>query len=576
MAAATSAEQIGAYVIEKELGHGAHGVVYRAHHRDHPDMPVALKVVENRGNLDRLLLEPAMLSQLRHPCIVGLEDYFLTGDNLVVALELIDGEDLQTLLERGETFGPDEIRDFLVQMSSALAEAHAKNIIHRDIKPSNVLVVRDGGRLRFVLTDFGIGQRAEGIQVRKHTGGTFFFMAPEQLRGRPCPQSDLWGLGVAAYRLLTGRLPFLGPTLPELSNQILYAAPPPPAEVCRGSVDPQLEAILLRLLDKSLQERFASAEEILQALGHRGSPMQVLGPAKRAAASRIITNKDSFLLGPAKRAAAPAPGGVSLDRKLERGIVGRRWWIAACVLAYLLPSGLGTATLLLAGMALFYKAQRAERWSRRASTLGSVGALVLFAASFTLRYILPQWDLTLATLIRFGPAAVNFVNRTLTEVLGPSMLLVMGLIAGVLGIVVYIVYLFLPVIAGALYATLRRLERERMLRNAARQEGEGSERYLHALRDALDTRFEDVGLHLKYAEALFARGRVKEAAVEARLLLDQDPYHFNGNLLLANAYHALGLLEDCLTVCDGYLAVSGYCFEFGELREQCRRRVGLA
>jgi hypothetical protein len=78
---------------------------------------------------------------------------------------------------------------------------------------------------------------------------------------------------------------------------------------------------------------------------------------------------------------------------------------------------------------------------------------------------------------------------------------------------------------------------------------------------------------LKYAETLFARGRVKEAAVEARLLLDQDAYHFNGNLLLANAYHALGLLEDCLEVCDRYLAVSGYCFEFGELREQCQRRL---
>jgi serine/threonine-protein kinase len=555
MATATSTEQIGAYVVEKELGRGAHGVVYRAHHRDHRDSLVALKVVENRGNLDRLLLEPAMLSQLRHPCIVGLKDYFLEGDNLVVALELIDGEDLQTLLDRGESFGPDAIRDFLVQMSSALAGAHAKNIIHRDIKPSNVLVVRNGGRLRFILTDFGIGQQAEGIQMRKHTGGTFFFMAPEQLRGRPCPQSDLWALGVVAYRLLTRRLPFLGPTLSELSNQILYAAPPPPAEVCHGSVDPQLEAVLLRLLDKSLQERFASAEEVLQALGHPGEPMQALNPAKRTA--------------------APAPGGVSLDRKLERGIVGRRWWITVCVLAYLLPSGLATAGLQLSGLTLFYKAQRSEHWSRRGIVLGGLGAIALLAASFTLQYFLSEWDLNLGTLLRAGPTAVNFVNRTLVEVLGPSFLVVIGIVLGVLAVVVYIVYIFLPVFAGAMYATLRRLEREQMLRNAARQEGEGSERYLPALRDALDSRFEDVGLHLKYAEALFARGRVKEAAVEARLLLDQDPYHFNANLLLANAYHTLGLLDDCLAVCDGYLAVSGYCFEFGELREQCRRRLGL-
>jgi serine/threonine-protein kinase len=554
MPAATATEQIGDYTLDGELGRGAHGVVYRAHHRRRPDTPVALKVVENRGNLDRLLLEPAILAQLRHPCIVGLEDYFLRGDDLVVALELIEGEDLKTLLDRGVTFTRDDIRDFLVQLGSALAEAHAKNIIHRDLKPSNVLLVRTGGRPRFVLTDFGIGQRAEGIQVKKHAGGTFFFMAPEQLRGRPSPQSDLWALGVVAYRLLTGRLPFPGPTLAELSNQILYAAPPPPSEVCREPVDPQLEAVILRLLDKSLQERFASAEELLQALGHRGPLTKVLGPAPRSA--------------------APAPAGASLDRRLARGIARRRRLIAACVVLYLLPNGLGTALLLGAGMALFYKAQREERWSRAAGALGTLGALALLAGASVLRLAFPQWDLSLATLTRARPDLVNSLANGLVGLLGPQAMLVVGLVAVVLLLAVYAGYIFLPIIAGSLYATLRRLQREQMLRDAARQEGEDAGRYLEALRDALDTRFEDVGLHLKYAEALFARGRVKEAAVEARLLLYQDPYHFNGNLLLANAYHALGLLDDCVAVCDAYLAVSGYCFEFGELREQCRRRLG--
>ena len=66
---------------------------------------------------------------------------------------------------------------------------------------------------------------------------------------------------------------------------------------------------------------------------------------------------------------------------------------------------------------------------------------------------------------------------------------------------------------------------------------------------------------------------MKQAAVEGRLLLRQDPYNFNGNLLLANAYFQLELLDDCVTVCDNYLQVSGYCFEFSELREQCQRRL---
>jgi hypothetical protein len=166
------------------------------------------------------------------------------------------------------------------------------------------------------------------------------------------------------------------------------------------------------------------------------------------------------------------------------------------------------------------------------------------------------------------------LGQAVLEFLGPILGGVAGIVVLVLGFVAYVTYLFLPVIAGALYATRRRLQREQVLRNAALADGTGSDRYLNALRDALESRFEDVGLHLKYAEALFARGRVKEAAVEARLLLRQDPYHFNGNLLLANAYHALGLAEDCVAVCDAYLAVSGYCFEFSELREQCQRRLG--
>jgi hypothetical protein len=132
---------------------------------------------------------------------------------------------------------------------------------------------------------------------------------------------------------------------------------------------------------------------------------------------------------------------------------------------------------------------------------------------------------------------------------------------------------FLPVIAGALFAGLRRLQRERLLRDLAREEGPASERYLEALRDSLESRYEDVGLHLKYAEALYARGRLAEAAAEARLLLRQDPYNFGGSLLLATAYHALGLDRECVELCDAYLGVSGYCFEFGDLREACARRA---
>src|SRR5450631_1216615 len=110
-------DRIGSYMLDGELGRGAFGVVYRAHLVRRPETSVALKIVENRGNLDRLMLEPALLSELHHPCIVRLEDYFLDGDRLVLALELIQGDDLKICVDRGEVFGQAEVRDLLVQMA---------------------------------------------------------------------------------------------------------------------------------------------------------------------------------------------------------------------------------------------------------------------------------------------------------------------------------------------------------------------------------------------------------------------------------------------------------------------------
>lgn len=545
-AVATETKQVGDYQIDRELGRGAFGIVYLARHRARPETPVALKVVQGRGNLDRMMLEPAVLSRLEHPNIVRLEDYFLKGDDLVLALEFIDGSDLKTLMEEGEPFTRADVREMLVQLGSALAAAHEQNILHRDIKPANVLVQRTGDGWRFVLTDFGIGQVREGIQQRRQTGGTYLFMAPEQLRGRPSPQSDLWALGVVAYRLLTGRMPFPGPTFQELTTQILYGGVAPPSEVTKEPIDPDLERAVLRLLDKSLQERTASAAELLSDLGHR--------PAAPGVRSRPPATK---------------PASVNLDQRLAASIRLRQLFLILCVLAYLLPGALGSGSLLLCGLVLFYLSQRSGQWWRPWPLAMMLASFAAEAGFVAMKYVYTRLDVGIGNLakeiaLRSEAAASMVVGGWLQSVL------VVILVA--LGVALYLVYIFLPVIAGSLFASLRRLEREKLLRDLARKEGPGSDRYLQALEQALDSRFEDVGLHLKYAEALFARGRVKEAAVECRLLVRQDPYNFNGNLLLANAYFALGLDAECAEVCDGYLGVSGYCFEFSELREQARRR----
>ncbi len=545
-----TAERIGSYVVESELGRGAFGVVYRAHHVQRPDAPVALKVVENRGNLDRMMLEPALLSGLRHPCIVRLDDYFLDNDRLVLALELIPGEDLKACVDRGETFGQAEVRDLLVQMAGALAEAHAHNIVHRDIKLSNVLVDRMGGRTRFVLTDFGVGRTAEGIQAEKHTGGTYLFMAPEQLRGRPGPQSDLWALGVVAYRLLTGQMPFNGANIHALSNQIFYATPMPPSKCSPQPIDADLEAVVFHLLEKSLTDRTASAEELLREVGYRGAPNAV---ASRPAASRT------------------SAGRRSPDRRLHRGMLWLRILLTGFLLLYATQKGFISGALLIVGVVLFYLGCRRERWSAAGRAAAITAALAAMAASSVVPYtgveparILPIWM----------AGAVGAASKPAAEAFGQSV----ALVAAVMGLVLFGAYFILVFFAaplGALcLAALRRRQRALALRRAALEAGDDPEKYLGAMRAFLDDRFEDVAFHLKYVEALLARGRLKEVAVEAKVLLRQDPYNFSGNLLLANAYSGLGLFDDGIAVCDAYLIVAGYCFEFAELKQQCLRRKG--
>ena len=184
MTVSIAPDHIGDYVVDAELGRGAFGVVYRAHHVDRRDEPVALKVIDGHGNLDRLMLEPALLSQLDHPCIVGIEDYFRDRGRLVLALEFIEGEDLKTMLDRGETFSPAQIRDLLLQIGSAWPRP-ARNIVHRDIKPSNILTLRDGQRQNTYSPISASAIRSKAFQDQEADGRHVSVHGPGTIAGRP-------------------------------------------------------------------------------------------------------------------------------------------------------------------------------------------------------------------------------------------------------------------------------------------------------------------------------------------------------------------------------------------------------
>ncbi len=545
MTAVDEPSTIGPYVLGREIGRGTFGIVYEGYHEAHTDQRLAIKTVEAHGEIDRLLIEPALLARLKHPCIVRLEDFFVQQNKLVLALEFVPGEDLKTWLDRGESFSPDRVREFLTQIASALAEAHGQQIVHRDLKPSNVLIDTTDSRHRFVLTDFGIGRRAEGLQAEKHIGGTYNYMAPEQLRGRPGPQSDLWALGVVAYQMLTGKLPFPGPSIGELAKQIQYGDPTPPSAVLDGPIPGDLEAVILGLLTKSLNERIASARQVLDQLGVHGDTKKVLQPS--ADTKRSTTKKQ-----------------LPLARKLARDSKRAQWVIGVMLTLYILIHNFVGGAFFVLGLWLFLRSQKTVR------PLGRQTLAVLAAfASLGLSLILPQLVQNLFGLGDF----TEKLNRETQKAI-----LVFGRAAPILLSVAVIAFaifaIFIPVIGSAAYVTLRRVHREQALLNAALTGQTGSDAFLAIMRGMIETRFEDVGFHLRYAEMLYSRADYRQAAVEARLITRQDPYHFNANLLLANAYYALGLYEDCRTICNEYLAVSGYCFEFQELLLQCDARLG--
>jgi serine/threonine protein kinase len=538
---------IPGYELVRELGRGAYGVVYAGHRSDRPGTPLAIKTIEGHGDLDRLVVEPALLARIKHPGVVGLEDYFVHDGSLVVALEFVPGGDLKTKLDSGDVFAPEQVLELLVQIGSALAEAHARQIVHRDLKPSNILVDTSAGRTRYVLADFGIGRTAERVQVEKDIGGTYLYMAPEQLRGRAGPQSDLWAVGVVAYQMLTGKVPFPGPTVAELAKQIQYTDPPPPSEVTGRPLPGRLEEAVVGLLRKSLSERTASAADLLGQLGVRQDAKPMAGaPA-----------------GPRPEAARKAqPIAAKLRRAARRAVVV----LVLTVLLWLVMNAVLTGALFLLALWLFYYAQGRVRHRGRRAAL-TAAAFVLLSPRLLASFV-PQIGDVLTLGLKADPTNERLMESIREWFGSAAPMVVTGLILGLL-----VLTLLVPVVASAAYANLRRARREQALLEAALAGQTGSDAFLTLMRDMLDTRFEDVGFHLRYAELLYARGDCRAAAVEARLITVQDPYHFNANLLLANAYHALGLYGECRKVCDDYLAVTGYGFEFEELRELCDGRV---
>jgi serine/threonine protein kinase len=267
-----SAQKIGRYEIEKTLGRGSSGVVYLA--RDPViDRRVALKCL--RLDLDaehseefreRFIREARAAGRLNHPGIVTVHDVGEDPDSglMYIAMEYIDGRDLRQVLEAGHRFRLSEILRITADVAVALAYAHSLGVVHRDIKPANIAIAKDGSAK---ITDFGIARLEQSnLTVDGQFIGTPNFMSPEQVTGKKVDgRSDIFSLGVVLFYLLTGKRPFAGNTMHEVTLRVVQDPSPIPSTMGEN-IPAALNPIVLKCLDKDPDRRFQTGDELATVL----------------------------------------------------------------------------------------------------------------------------------------------------------------------------------------------------------------------------------------------------------------------------------------------------------------------
>jgi len=225
--------------------------------------------------------EAKAIARLRNPHVVQIYDYGVDGDVPYIVMELLDGEDLENLLNRRQRLAPATVERLLTQVAKALTAAHLAGVIHRDLKPANLFLARIDGEEIVKVLDFGLalldadaGAPSSGSQL----AGTPRYMSPEQMRGQLNldARSDLWSLAVVLYRLLTGKFPFSSDMLEALRRGDTTPVPVSPSSIV-PELGAEADAFFTRALAANPASRFSSAREMANAFSAQvvaGRPMQ--------------------------------------------------------------------------------------------------------------------------------------------------------------------------------------------------------------------------------------------------------------------------------------------------------------
>ena len=257
------------YRIEKVIGIGGMAVVFKA-----DDLlmrrPVAVKILKDEiardePSVKRFINESKAVSMLSHPNIVNIYDVSMKNAEKYIVMEYIEGITLKNYMTKKGVLSLREIIGYTEQILRALSHAHAKGIVHRDIKPQNIMLLKNG---IVKVTDFGIAKlpNAETVTMTDKAIGTVYYISPEQASGNAIDaRSDIYSLGVMMYEMATGRLPFTADSPVSVALMQINEAATPPREI-NNHMPRGLEQIIERAIEKSPENRYQSADEMLRQL----------------------------------------------------------------------------------------------------------------------------------------------------------------------------------------------------------------------------------------------------------------------------------------------------------------------
>ena len=327
------------FLVQERLGQGASGMIYRAEHVT-LRRKVAIKVLHHELVRDDLALErfrreATTVADIDNDHIVEIHDFGRTPDGrLYLAMELLEGETLDAVLEREGKLPIERVVDVMTQVGDALIEAHAIGYIHRDIRPRNLFLQARRGNPNFVkILDFGLAKavESEGQAASTSLGMTFGdprYMSPEQARGDAIDRrADVYQLGCVAYEMLTGEPPFVGGRVFDVLARHVNEAPEPVSRR-RPDVPAWLEAAVMTMLAKQPDDRFATLSRMVEAL-RLGAASGTIMPATTArrtetepppSVSRVMQKLGRTALGPHGDEAPPvaaAPAEVPDSAKTQ-------------------------------------------------------------------------------------------------------------------------------------------------------------------------------------------------------------------------------------------------------------------